>query len=67
MYPENTPNLTYPYHSRLSVETHNSDWSSTVLDVDPRAMDGLDQLRSLSLASNNLWSLPKEFFCQVRS
>ena len=47
------------------METHNSDWSSTVLDVDPRAMDGLDQLRSLSLASNNLWSLPAEFFCQV--
>ena len=52
---------------RLSVETHNSDWSSTVLDVDPRAMDGLDKLRHLSLASNNLWSLPKEFFCQVGS
>ena len=47
------------------METHNSDWSSTVLDVDPRAMDGLDKLRSLGLASNNLWSLPAEFFCQV--
>ena len=47
------------------METHNSDWSSTVLDVDPRAMDGLDKLRHLSLASNNLWSLPKEFFCQM--
>ncbi|XP_043267748.1 toll-like receptor Tollo [Venturia canescens] len=50
---------------KLSVRTHNGDWSAMTLDVSRDAMRGLPHLRELDLAENNIWSLPAELLCPV--
>jgi Leucine-rich repeat (LRR) protein len=50
---------------RLAVRSRNSDWSSTVLEADAHAMDNMDRLEELDFSANNLWTLPRGFFCQM--
>ena len=53
----------------LSIETHNSDWSSSsmVMEVEADAFAGLGDLRKLNLTQNNIWTLPPSVFCQLAS
>ena len=50
---------------RLSLNSHNSEWSSILIDLDPRSLAGLSSLLDLNLAFNNLWSLPRDLLTSV--
>ena len=52
---------------KLTINSHNSEWSSILMDVDKHAFAGLSHLTSLDLSFNNMWSLPLESLCQVPS
>ena len=57
-----------PLLRSLSIQTKNSHWSSSVsLELDPGALEGLEQLESLDLSFNNMWSVPDNVFCPLRS
>ena len=49
----------------LSIQSYNSEWTSILLDVDPKGFDKLHSLESLNLVHNNLWSLPKDALCNL--
>lgn len=49
----------------LTVNSHNSEWSSLLMDMDKDAFVGLDNLVSLDLAYNNMWSLPINSLCAM--
>ena len=48
---------------RLSLQSHNSEWTSILMDVDVQSFQKLDKLQDLNLAHNNLWSLPINALC----
>ncbi|KAG8223015.1 hypothetical protein J437_LFUL000723 [Ladona fulva] len=52
---------------RLTLRTHNSDWSALALDVEAGAFSAADlpRLTHLDLSENNLWSLPPGVFCPL--
>lgn len=52
---------------RLSLRSHNSDWSSMTLELHPESFRGMSELRSLDLGDNNIWSTPSELFCPMYS
>ena len=51
----------------LSLNTHNAEWSSVVLDIDVRSFNMLDSLQNLDMSQNNLWSLPGSALCDLSS
>ncbi|CAG7785098.1 unnamed protein product [Allacma fusca] len=56
------------YLRKLRISSRNGDWSTSVsLLVDNQAFQGLNQLTSLDLSQNNIWSLPETIFCPLRS
>lgn len=52
---------------RLSLRSHNSDWSVMTLELHPESFRGLAELRHLDLADNNIWSIPTDLFCPLFS
>ncbi|XP_059472994.1 toll-like receptor 7 [Neocloeon triangulifer] len=51
---------------KLSVRTHNSDWSSArQLEVTDASFDGLKELQTLDLAHNNMRDVPTNVFCHL--
>ncbi|XP_030751815.1 toll-like receptor Tollo [Sitophilus oryzae] len=52
---------------RLSLRSHNSEWSAMTLDLNAESFRGLAELRSLDLADNNIWNVPQEMFCPLYS
>ncbi|XP_071445931.1 toll-like receptor Tollo [Hetaerina americana] len=52
---------------RLTLRTHNADWSALALDVEKGAFSASDlpRLTHLDLSENNLWSLPPSVFCPL--
>lgn len=52
---------------RLSLRSHNSEWSAMNLELHPESFRGLSDLRYLNLADNNIWSTPEELFCPLYS
>ena len=50
---------------KLSVESHNSEWTSVLMDMDVNAFQGLSGLEQLKLSYNNLWSLPINSLCTL--
>lgn len=51
----------------LSIETHNSEWSAILLDIDYEAFIGLSKLRSIKLSNNNIFRTPSKLFCPLSS
>ncbi|GLG98177.1 Toll-like receptor 6 [Gryllus bimaculatus] len=51
----------------LTLRTHNTDWSAMTMEFHPDSFRGLAELRSLSLADNNIWTLPNGLFCPLAS
>lgn len=49
----------------VSLRSHNSDWSAMTLELHPESFLGMNQLRTLDLADNNIWSTPKDLFCPL--
>lgn len=52
---------------RLSLRSHNSDWSAMTLELHAETFRGMSELRHLDLADNNIWSTPAELFCPLFS
>lgn len=52
---------------RLSLRTHNSDWSAMSLELNAESFRGMGELRSLDLGDNNIWSTPADLFCPLYS
>lgn len=52
---------------RLSLRSHNSEWSAMTLELHKESFRGLSELRSLNLADNNIWSTPEDLFCPLFS
>lgn len=52
---------------RLMLRSHNSEWSAMTLELHRESFRGLNELRSLDLADNNIWSTPEELFCPLFS
>ncbi|KAJ8928624.1 hypothetical protein NQ314_018787 [Rhamnusium bicolor] len=52
---------------RLSLRSHNSEWSAMTLELHPESFRGMGELRSLDLADNNIWSTPRDLFCPLYS
>jgi Leucine-rich repeat (LRR) protein len=50
---------------RLSLQSHNSDWSTVILELDADALKDVGQLSDINLAHNNIWSLPKNLLCHL--
>ena len=51
----------------LNIQTHNSEWSAMVIELEQDAFTGLNDLRKLNFTHNNLWTLPKATFCGLNS
>ena len=51
----------------LSIQTHNSEWSAMVLELEQDSFTGLNNLRTLNFTHNNLWTLPRDTFCGLNS
>lgn len=51
----------------ISLRSHNSDWSAMTLELHPESFLGMNQLRTLDLADNNIWSTPRDLFCPLYS
>ena len=49
----------------LSLKSHNAEWSSVVMDVDPRSFNMLHNMEEMDLSENNLWSLPGSSLCDL--
>ncbi|XP_018562934.1 toll-like receptor 6 [Anoplophora glabripennis] len=52
---------------RLSLRSHNSEWSAMTLELHSESFRGMGELRSLDLADNNIWSTPPDLFCPLYS
>nr|XP_045586253.1 toll-like receptor Tollo [Procambarus clarkii]XP_045586254.1 toll-like receptor Tollo [Procambarus clarkii] len=50
---------------RLTVRTHNSDWSAMALELTPDSLVGMPHLERLDLGQNNIWNLPERVFCPL--
>ena len=51
----------------LSLQSHNADWSSILMDIDIDSFKRLFALQDLILANNNLWSLPPSMMCGLNN
>lgn len=51
----------------ISLHTHNGDWSTINLEFNSDSFMGLNELRELNLAHNNIWNLPSDIFCPLNS
>lgn len=52
---------------RLSLRSHNSEWSAMTLELHRESFRGLNELRHLDLSDNNIWSTPEDLFCPLFS
>uniref|UniRef100_A0AAR5PYD6 TIR domain-containing protein n=1 Tax=Dendroctonus ponderosae TaxID=77166 RepID=A0AAR5PYD6_DENPD len=52
---------------RLSLRSHNSEWSVMALELHSESFRGLSELRTLDLADNNIWNTPLDLFCPLYS
>ncbi|VEN57674.1 unnamed protein product [Callosobruchus maculatus] len=52
---------------KLSLRSHNSEWSAMTLELHPESFRGLAELRSLDLGDNNIWNTPDDLFCPLFS
>nr|ANG08894.1 toll family protein LongTollB [Parhyale hawaiensis] len=50
---------------KLTVTTHNSDWSIMALDLESESLVGMPHLEYLQLGKNNIWTLPERVFCPL--
>jgi len=50
---------------KLSIHTHNSDWTSLSLQPDYEALVGLDLLETLDLSDNNMQLMPAGLLCPL--
>ena len=50
---------------KLTLQSHNSEWSSVQMEVDAHSLHHLDSLELLDLSHNNLWSLPAGVLCDL--
>ena len=50
---------------KLSVQSHNSEWTSILMDIDTNAFQKLDTIETINLSNNNLWSLPINTLCNL--
>lgn len=51
----------------ISIQSHNADWSSIFMEVDPDSFKNMNHLKDIVLAHNNIWSLPPGMMCGVDS
>ena len=49
----------------LKINSHNSEWSSILMDMDKDVFADLNNLIDLDLTSNSIWSLPLQTFCSM--
>ena len=49
----------------MTINSHNSEWSSILMDMDKESFAGLHNLKSLDLSHNNVWSLPLDSLCSL--
>ena len=56
-----------PGLKKLSLESHNAEWSSVLMEVDPLGLKNLRRVEEISLAHNNIWSLPRGLLCDLSS
>ncbi|KAF7273935.1 hypothetical protein GWI33_013377 [Rhynchophorus ferrugineus] len=52
---------------KLSLRSHNSEWSAMTLDLHIESFRGLTELRTLDLGDNNIWNIPQDMFCPLYS
>lgn len=50
---------------QLTINSHNSEWSSIDMDMNKDSFAGLISLEKLDLSFNNVWSLPRHAFCHL--
>ena len=50
---------------RLSIQSHNSEWTSILLDIDSNSFQKLALVEDINLSNNNLWSLPINTLCNL--
>ena len=51
----------------LSLQSHNADWSSVLMDLDMDSFKRAFALEELILSHNNLWSLPPGMMCGLNN
>ena len=49
----------------LSLQSHNADWSSVLMEMDIDSLKRIPALEELTLANNNLWSVPAGILCDL--
>ena len=47
----------------LNITTHNADWGSLALGIETKSLP--PSLEQLNLQHNNIWNVPKYFFCKI--
>ena len=57
--------LFQPDHIYPFLNSHNSEWSSTHIDMDKDSFAGLNNLHTLDLSYNYIWSLPLDSLCHL--
>lgn len=50
---------------QLTVQSHNSEWSSVVMEIDAKAFQNLVSLEKINFAQNNIWTVPSGSFCEL--
>ena len=50
---------------RLSLQSHNSERGSGMMEVHVHSLRNLDKIEELNLSHNNLWSLPSGVLCDL--
>ena len=50
---------------KLTLQSHNSEWSSIMMEVDVTSFHNLDKIEDLNMAHNNLWSVPEGVLCNL--
>ena len=49
----------------LSIQSHNSEWTSILMDIDSNSFQKVETLEGINLANNNLWSIPINTLCNL--
>lgn len=49
----------------LTIKTHNTDWSAMSMEFHADSFRGLQELRTLDISDNNIWTFPKHAFCPL--
>uniref|UniRef100_A0A0K2TAB3 Tolllike receptor 6 [Tribolium castaneum] n=1 Tax=Lepeophtheirus salmonis TaxID=72036 RepID=A0A0K2TAB3_LEPSM len=52
---------------RLSIQTHNSEWSSVLMEMESHSLFNLNKVEELNLAYNNIWFLPQNELCHTEN